>query len=291
MSPHLLTRETLNMAKATLRTLVIAATAATLVSVAGAQTFNVKLAAAPNAYGSPSYAAWQTNALDALAADASTFGDPSMPSYFQDISGQTVDAGQNIVTNFNSWKGSVAAATGDFANEYGNRFMAPVSIVYTTGFRLMDVFREFSSTDNEGANGINGVPLAHLTGIDFSTRARGLSYGADGIKGTSDDIVYNSSNPGSDSVFINELLFAGSGVAYEVLNDTTFPGNTLQEKIDNEVARLGSYSLTVTYGIDGSNLRGSTTGNLQTSAVPEPATMAVLGLGALGLLRRRNRKS
>ena len=71
----------------------------------------------------------------------------------------------------------------------------------------------FDITSNDASNSLGYT--GDLSSTDFSSGTRiGLSYGADGIKGTSDDVLYSNgagSIPGSDTSFINELYYVGVG--------------------------------------------------------------------------------
>lgn len=274
--------------KHTLKLATLSLSAALLAGLAGAQTISVFGAIAPNAFGSPSFDGFSSNVITALQTGANMAGDPTQPTYYQNVQGQTLFAGNNIATGFKSYKGSVAAASGAFANELGNRATFPVKVVSANSFVLNDFYGQFFSTDKDGANGLSDPQRFYFTGSSFGANLRGLSYGADGIKGTGDDIMYNAGNVGSDMTAINELLFRGDGVAFEVQDTASFPGNTQQEKINNEIARIGGYSLSEEYGFrNGPSARGTI--NFSAQPVPEPASMAALGLGALALLKRRKK--
>ena len=53
--------------------------------VKAAMTGNVYASVAPNADGSPSWAAYDSNAMTALQNGASTGGDPTQPSYYSQV--------------------------------------------------------------------------------------------------------------------------------------------------------------------------------------------------------------
>ena len=274
----------------------VALGALALASGAFAQTITVSAAFAPNIFGSSaSFNAFSANVISALGTGANTAGDPTQPSYYQNVAGGTFDPHFNIATDFNSFKGSVAAANGNFASETGTRATFPVSVVSPTAFVLNDFYGQFVSNDRSGAGGtseLNQPDRVYFTGSTFANFLVGLSYGPDGMKGTADDVTYNASNPGNDMTLINELRYDGDGTAFAVLTDAgadsqmipRFPGATNQQKIDNEVARIGGYTLSEVYGFRNGPSASAT---LRFQPVPEPATMAALGLGALGLLRRR----
>src|SRR5512135_552760 len=87
-----------------------------------AVSIQVYPSSAPNAYGSPSYPGWVANAVYALENDLATWGDNSLPTYYQRITVMTDR--DNIVTGFMSWKGYADPGTvfgPAFASELGNR--------------------------------------------------------------------------------------------------------------------------------------------------------------------------
>src|SRR3974390_2658854 len=67
-------------------------------------TITVIPALSPNAYGSPNWNAWVSNATTALLNGYSAYGDPSSPSYYQRAPG-VIPAMKNMVTSFPSWNG------------------------------------------------------------------------------------------------------------------------------------------------------------------------------------------
>ncbi len=260
------------MKKFTLTALAITA----LSAFSTAQTISVQAAFAPNAFGSAQFDTWAANALTALQSGVNMAGTPGTSSYYENVTGLTFDSSENIVTNFQSWRGD---APGLYAPEFGTRMHFPVSIVSPTNtFSLSQVTFDMNST--------NGNDLdfdGDLAGTTFGTRRLGVFYGGDGVLGGGDDVVYNTANPGSDTTLVNELYYVGIGNAFEALSTA---GMTDQEVIDDVANEVGGYSLSTAYSVAGTNTGAFTSVNF-TQPVPEPATMAALGLGALALIRRR----
>ena len=104
------------------------------------------------------------------------------------------------------------------------------------------------------------------------------------MRGGTDDVVYSSdvADVSDDTILINEISLVGVGVANEPSASTA--GFSNQQRIDIAGAEYGDYTLTGNYRLNGGAIQSATV-NFQ--AVPEPATMAALGCGALALLRRR----
>lgn len=103
----------------------------------------------------------------------------------------------------------------------------------------------------------------------------------------------------NDTLSVNFLNPLGGQQAFTGLSDgfTTDPSTT---NWINSVANLGEFNVGDTFAIRfhaGSDVSNSGSGwlidevNITAAPVPEPATMAILGVGALGILRRKRRKA
>ncbi len=244
-----------------------------LVSAAFADTISVSPSLAPNAFGSPSFAGYQSNAVSALENGQTANGNPNDPTYYRQVTGPLAIS-QNIVTNFGAWNGKANPA-GAYANELGNRLTFGLDAVATPGttFSISDL--SFSATSSDVSDSL---------GFDFGAGSYtytssyiGINYGADGVRGGGDDTFITS---GPNTQLVNEIVGRGSGNAWAVLN--TDPGLINQDKINvganaiwnanggNPITFTGTYSIGATSG-SGSVLFDSPT------AVPLPAT-ASLGL-------------
>jgi len=67
-------------------------------------TITVIPALAPNAYGSPNWNAWVSNATTAIANEYASYGDPLSPSFYQQAPA-VISVTNDIVTGFPSWNG------------------------------------------------------------------------------------------------------------------------------------------------------------------------------------------
>lgn len=233
---------------------------------------------APNVFGSPSFTPWETNALSALMSGSSTAGTSTLPSYYEQIpNGANVPLW--IATQFPSWHalanpGVVFGPA--YSSELGNRLYFNLHINGNGfGFNLTQLSFQGTSTDVGNFLGFN-VPAGSF---NYSPSFVGLQYGGDGLLGGGDDVLITG---GPNTQFVNELFARGVGNAPAVLN--TDPGATDQDKIDN--ARMlipndfifnGEYSL----GVD--DLGTFTGSTFVVVAVPEPATVAMTGLGGVAL--------
>jgi hypothetical protein len=246
----------------------------------------VSPAIAPNAFGSPSYAGWEANAVSALQAGVPAFGSPTSPTYYSQTA--TTTAGGIIVTNFPSWMGqadpgSVFGAA--YANELGNRAHFSFHIGQTgplTAFSISQLSFNLTSSDP-------ALDFGFATGsYNYNSGYVGLNYGVDGIKGTGDDFFVTG---GANTQLVHELFGRGSGNAFEAL----CTGCTLaqQQAALADVAAYingqGGITMVGTY-----NLVGGPTGSgtLQVTSTPEPASMILLGSGILGLsgaIRKRRK--
>ncbi|MEA2554217.1 MAG: motif [Fimbriimonadaceae bacterium] len=158
--------------------------------------------------------------------------------------------------------GSIPLFVGDGAHTVNNRDAAVVTIIYTV----------------ESDKAISGLDLI-FSGMAFNMAAVGYSElveawsasgGAGPIIASTDGVYTGAGLGGSNSPFTNStsLTFANGPVfSYKVKK--TF---TLANLDSNPAASFATLNL------------------IEQNAVPEPATMGALAIGALGLLARRRRK-
>lgn len=83
-----------------------------------------------------------------------------------------------------------------------------------------------------------------------------------------------------------EVLWNGSSVAGHAPISTAMTSNSMVLNVASD----GLVDLSFR-GLGTSDSYGALIDDVQLEAVPEPATLAILGLGALGVARRRNRKA
>jgi len=251
---------------------------AALAFVAQAQiTIDVTPSLAPNAFGSPYWNDYVSNAVTALMNNDGTYGNPALPSYYSKITGP-IPIQDNIVTGFNSWLGDANPGTDfgpNFANEYGNRVHFGIHIDgHGQQFSISQLQLIGSSSD--AGNGL---------GFEFGLGTYNYSSSYVGvIHGPSGDTFITS---GPNTQLVDEVYGRGSGNAYAVyLSD---PGATNQDKINNFLATLSPYSFTEQYTLfysGGSNPLAFGEGSVQL-VTPEPASLIALGIGAVSLFRRR----
>ncbi|MBI5708371.1 MAG: hypothetical protein HZC36_15420 [Armatimonadetes bacterium] len=265
----------------------VCALSASLAGVALAQsgpTIDVYGSFAPNAYGSPSWGGYVSNAMYALENGLSSVGTPATdPTAYYQVT--TAPLSRNMVTSFNSWLGKADPGTAfgpAFASELGNRLhfgLRIISLGTANRFRLEDLTFDMNSSDGGNELDFDG----DFIGYTYEARRMGIDYGGDGIKGTLDDIVYASGQAGTN--FVNELCYVGVGNAW-----WPWPG-TDQAQIDSEVARVMALGMPNTVSTSYSIvINGSTYSNTGSVVLtPEPASFLVFGLPVLAYLRRKHR--
>lgn len=258
------------------------ALAATMAALGGAAahagiTLDVKASSAPNAFGSPSWSAYASNALNSLHNNLGNVGNRATDPTAYEVMGSHFDPGDVMVSSFNSWRGQTNP-TGAFANEYGNRLHFGLH-AYGDGvmqFRLEDLTFQIQSSDPSDALGFAGDFL----GLNFNGATRfGIDWGADRLRGTLDDVMYIS---GNGQTLIDELVYVGVGNAF-------WPQPTGGQSNEDAIQDVEDYifahqlSITGSYWIQG--FAGSDT--VQVIPLPTAAGLAGFGLLALGARRRR----
>jgi hypothetical protein len=258
-------------------------------------TITVTPSVAPNAFGSPSYGTYVSNAVYALENGLSSYGDPNSPSYYQALSnGAQITAGQNLVSGFSSWDGTADPGTvfgPAYANELGNRVLFGLTIL-GNGQQFSISQLSFTETSNDPSNAM-GFTFA-AGSYNYSNEYVGVIYGAGGAADIA-DYTYVTSGPNTQ--LVDALYGRGSGNAFAVYS--TDPGTTIQDKLNNALAGIPNMTLTGTYSLidtPGSQINtfAMSLGYVNVAAVPEPSTLISTGTGvvlALAYARRRRRRA
>jgi PEP-CTERM motif len=257
--------------------IALSATAATA-SMAGI-TIDVYPSLAPNSYGSPSWGGYMANALNALENGLTTVGDPSTDPTAYGQAPSIVQAGDNAVTTFNSWRG-VVNPVAPFNHELGTRIHFGLHAYGNGGtqFALNDLTFDLNSSDPGDTMAFSG----DFVGYSYNGTSRiGIDYGPDRIKGTADDVRYTS---GNGTTLVDEIDYIGVGNAWWPGGDDPNPGNPAggaQAAMDTYSAWVSAnqpLTLSCSYSI------GAFTGSNSVLVAPEPGTLALLAMGALSLL-------
>ena len=253
------------------------------VSVQASVTLDVVASSAPNGYGGAAWDGYNTNALYALENGLSTNGDRSTTPTGYEAAPDVVDPWEIAVTSFNSWRGDINP-NGAFANEYGNRMHFGLH-AYGDGisqFKLNDLTFALHSSDTNDTLVFEG----DFIGYDYSTTRYGIDWGNDRIKGGGDDTVFST---GNGTTLVDELIYVGVGNAWWPGGDDPTPSNPVggvQAAMDDYFAWVGTEQ---PIGVTCSYSLGSFSGSDTVTVIPEPATMCLLVLGGLSLIRRRRK--
>jgi hypothetical protein len=228
--------------------------------------------AAPNAFGSASFQPWFNNAQFALRNNLSVSG--SGFSQFVNVSGSTRPYTEAAVTGFNSWQG----VAGNSTSELGQRMHFVYRIYNTDGSDvLLSNVRNISITGRFLDGFDDAFGPFNFSGSTVFDPSRRVGYLSNGTQVTS----------GNGPV---KQIIGTFGSAYEP--DPSWTG-TNQQKLDQLLAELanpvsGLYTMEATVGYQTSLTSVFTRSQfVNFQPVPEPGTMAALGLGVAALIRRR----
>jgi len=281
----------MNMTKSSLLTAVASGLLIAGTASAGTITITVIPSLSPNALlsdfstANPSFATWVTNADNALQAGpppATTAGTAGTPGYYQATTGSVGTGAITTTGDFNSWLGSVNAATGAYANETGNALRFGVIITDVGGtFTLNDL--RFSISDTVG-----DFTFGPVNGYDFGTQSGLLGF--NGNTAVTDDAAP-----------LTALYYSGSGTSLEA--DCTFgvDCNPAAEQLyiddvlaNNALTPFQTDVLTGTYTINNTDDRVVASGSSTFTIVsPEPSTWFLIAsvIPAVAALRRRRRNN
>ena len=264
-------------------------TSAAATAVAGPILITIQPALAPNGFGSPNYAAWRTNALDALYNGNSTAGTPGTPGYYEQRN--SFDGRENMVTSFPSWLGysDPGAVFGPaFASALGNRILFGLVINgQGTQFSISQLSFSAFSTDPAGA-------------LDFSFAAGSYNYSDDyvGILAGPDLQVFTVDDlfvtGGANTQLVDALIGCGSGNALwpcgpgDPLPCATIPERQAALDFWTNYNNHEQYLFTGTYLLDdGISPPVEATAPAAINALPEPATAAFMISGLILVLLGR----
>lgn len=110
------------------------------------------------------------------------------------------------------------------------------------------------------------------------------------------NLLFTGWNFGTGRIDYREVVFDMEGNEVASTSGALFGNNTPFTQVDDLIFSEGltSYRVTKVFNLaidpQSNDVSLSTLGIIEQNAVPEPATMAVMGIGALGLIARRRRK-
>ena len=162
----------------------------------------------------------RTNIMKGVSGQAAPTDWTVAPAAWNVVSNNFTFGGMVVSTMASAFHLWLAENPGYWQHEWGNRLLWAVHIQSTNGitFRSADV--RFSVTSSDVALNLNGALATNSsTGgeIRYQSTLWGLWYGADRVKGTSDDVWYFS---GSSTTPVDELFYLGVRSSYSAINMT-----------------------------------------------------------------------
>jgi hypothetical protein len=239
------------------RRILFAMVTALLVAGAKAQaqgiTITIIPALAPNAFGSPNWSAWVSNATTAILNGYTAYGDPASPSYYQRAPA-VISVTNNIVTGFPSWNsmanpGAVFGA--NYSQELGNRIQFGIDI--KGGTNLISISQlSFSAHSSDASNSLDFT--FGQGSYNYSASYVGIIYGPGGTN------TYITSGPATQ--LVNEIVGRGSGNAWAVY-DTSGNVASQQSNLDLQISQLGNqpFNFSGTYTMAGVTASNAVTFN------------------------------
>lgn len=264
---------------------VVAAAALFAPVGAGATSITVTPWLAPNAFGSPSFAGAEANAVQGMLNNGVAYGTPGTPTYFNPQS--NVTSAQAIVTGFPSWLGQVDPGTvygPAFANELGNRMTFALRIDgQGTPFSISQLSFTMTSTDPAGA-----LDYSFPSGYNYGSGYWGVLPGPDGKLWTADDVYVTS---GASTQLVYGLVGRGSGNSFAAYCSSCSLAQQQSALLASAAYPGSPFEFTGTYSLGTAS--GSGTFNVSPVPLPASAWFFVSGLVLLGGfgVRRGQRKS
>jgi hypothetical protein len=255
---------------------------------------------ADGGFRSPSFGAYASNVLGAIQNGSANAGGSQLlnPAAFNTIGAPVVNGSGSIgvgwydiaAFGFPTWRGTLPTS-GPFAGEFGTHTRIAVDITSDTAFTTNDVTLDYAET------GFSQTLVLGSFATLGSERLVGTWWGADGVRGTADDVHYDVAHPGTSDTLVNEIAYLGFGsafytptIAYMVSQDpnaSTDPQFYLNDYLYGPDGVLTAYpdgfSVSATYSLR------DTSSTVTIAAVPEPETWALLACGIVALSWRRRR--
>ncbi|MFN8219808.1 MAG: Ig-like domain-containing protein [Fimbriimonadales bacterium] len=222
---------------------------------------------APNSFGGASWDGYLTNAINSLRNGLGNVGDRNTdPTAYEEVT--QIPWKDIAVTGFESWRGEAHPAA-PFDQEFGVRLHFGVHVL-GNGDRISLARLKVDMSSTDPINELGFSQDFGTLGTPYSTRRTGIDWGPDRKRGTGDDIVLNSGEPGT--TLCDELVLVGLGNAFDTYSQSGFTDQEMLDELRCYIETRAPFDVTSVY-----TLRDGLGGTLSTSS----ATVNVMATNTL----------
>lgn len=170
-----------------------------------------------------------------------------------------------------------------------------LGLYFEDGYAGLESYGSNAIEFNRGSTSqASGRSFSSVENISIGTGISSVEYGYDGYGyngatlGSDQNFAMINFNPDEDSEYeaVAQFFFDGNGGGYLIAVATL---NAIDEGSTGDLSEIGGDDLSIEDGRD-LILNAAGVSDFEAAAIPEPSSIALLALGATGLMSRRQRK-